>query len=82
VQYLEAYRESIDGVSETVNSSVADMNALLSKCQELNENLKPAEQLAAQMYVCEVLSVVIACKGNIQFSVSSQPRDQTCIGNI
>jgi hypothetical protein len=49
VQYMEAYKQAIDNVGDAVSTSVIDMNTLITKCQELNEDLKPVETLANQM---------------------------------
>lgn len=46
---MEAYKLSVDNSAESVAQSIADMNKLITKCKELNEELKPVETLAAQM---------------------------------
>jgi len=50
VEHMKAYSSSMDNLSEVVNTSVVDMNQLITKCQELNEDLKPVESLSQQMY--------------------------------
>ncbi len=48
---MEVYKQSIDSCSDAVGASVIATNNLLTKCQELHEDLKPVEQLSTQMYL-------------------------------
>lgn len=50
VQYVESYKISVNNVGDEINKSVIAMNNLITKCQELNEDMRPVEQLFSQMY--------------------------------
>ena len=56
LENIQIYQNSVQSVTEEVDQSVAAMNTLIRKCSELNENMKPVEQLYAQMYVVSVCS--------------------------
>ena len=46
---LGVYNSSIDRASSTVDKSVKGMYTLIAKCEELNSNMEPIAQIAAQI---------------------------------
>lgn len=49
VQSVDAYKTSIQNVEDTVDVSVKNMYSLIAKCEELNDNMKPLYNMAAQI---------------------------------
>jgi len=49
VQNMEVYKQSVDSCGDAVGTSVIATNNLLTKCQELHDDLKPLEQLSNQI---------------------------------
>jgi hypothetical protein len=47
---MEVHKQSVTNVNEAVASSVISMNNLILKSQQLNEDMKPVEQLATEVY--------------------------------
>jgi hypothetical protein len=51
LQSSEVYGQGVAQVGRTVDKAVADTVALISKTDELNANMGPVHELAAQMCV-------------------------------
>ncbi|KAK3102373.1 hypothetical protein FSP39_010897 [Pinctada imbricata] len=47
---LDAYKTSVDTTCDSVDSSIKSMYALMAKCEELSNSMKPVYKLANQMY--------------------------------
>ncbi len=50
VEYMKCFKFSVDNTADAVGGGVEQMQSFLTKCQELNQNLKPVEELAKQLY--------------------------------
>lgn len=58
---MEAYALGVDQVNKTVEGCVEETVALINKADELNANMAPIHQLAAQMCVFPTLERTQRC---------------------
>jgi len=49
VQHMNVYRKSLNNLNEAVGTSIIDLNELITKAQELNEDLRSVDELAVQI---------------------------------
>lgn len=49
IQHMELYKRSLSVESETIQKSMVDVSNLMSRCHQLNESLRPMDDMANQM---------------------------------
>ncbi|PRP84859.1 hypothetical protein PROFUN_07513 [Planoprotostelium fungivorum] len=49
IQHMELYKRSLGVESETIQKSMVDVSNLMARCHQLNETLKPVENMATQI---------------------------------
>jgi len=58
VQNLEVYRTSADNLRDSVLLGVTSMNSLIVKTKQIQDDLKPIEVIANQMYLAVMMLIV------------------------
>lgn len=48
-EYMELYKSSVDNTTSMVSVNLVEMNNLITRCQELRDDMKPVEALALQV---------------------------------
>nr|XP_033781895.1 BLOC-1-related complex subunit 6 [Geotrypetes seraphini] len=49
VGYIQTYRDSVDGLGESVDMSIKGMYTLIARCEELDGSMQPIHDLAKQI---------------------------------
>jgi hypothetical protein len=73
---MQTFKMSADNTTAAVSTAVAQMHGFLTKCQQLNQDLPPIDDLAKQMFALLLLRCWPCLGAHLSSSLSFSPNSK------